>query len=190
MKNGFRVYDSDTHVLPAAEVLERYIDPEFRPRLAELEPYRAPIRQSAEHSGGGHAYRVNTKYYKRILGEAAPREDHSGRESNWRGSKLPRPGVQDDQAENRVKDMDDEGTDVHFLIPGSFMSFVGLDDPAFEVGLIRAYHRHMADFCGRYPSRLKGLIVASARAVDEAVREIREWGNSSWAVAVKPLMPF
>ena len=33
MKNGFRVYDSDTHVLPAAEVLERYVDPDFRPRL-------------------------------------------------------------------------------------------------------------------------------------------------------------
>jgi predicted TIM-barrel fold metal-dependent hydrolase len=28
--------------------------------------------------------------------------------------------------------------------------------------------------------------MAPARAVDEAVREIREWGNSSWAVAVKP----
>ena len=27
MKNGFRVYDSDTHVNPAAEVLERYVDP-------------------------------------------------------------------------------------------------------------------------------------------------------------------
>ena len=87
MRNGFRVYDSDTHVMPTAEVLERYVDPEFRPRLAELERYRVPIRQSAEHSGGGQAYRVNTKYYRRILGEAAPREDHSGRESNWRGSK-------------------------------------------------------------------------------------------------------
>jgi len=40
MKHGFRVYDSDTHVLPAAEVLERYVDPGFRPRLAELAPYR------------------------------------------------------------------------------------------------------------------------------------------------------
>jgi hypothetical protein len=119
MKNGFRVYDSDTHVLPAAEVLERYVDPSFRPRLAELAPYRVPIRQSAEHSGGGHAYRVNTKYYQRILGEAVPREGHSGRESSWRGSRLPRPGVQDDQAANRVRDMDDEGTDIHFLIPSS-----------------------------------------------------------------------
>ena len=45
MKNGLRVYDSDTHVLPAAEVIERYVDPEFRPRLAELEQYRVPIRQ-------------------------------------------------------------------------------------------------------------------------------------------------
>ena len=42
MKNGFRVYNSDTHVNPAAEVLERYVDPGFRPRLAELEPYRLP----------------------------------------------------------------------------------------------------------------------------------------------------
>jgi hypothetical protein len=30
MKNGFRVVDSDTHVLPAAEVIERYVDPGFR----------------------------------------------------------------------------------------------------------------------------------------------------------------
>src|SRR5260370_17077921 len=85
--------------------------------------------------------------------------------------------------------MDDEGTDIHFLIPGSFMSFVGLDDPAYEVGLIRAYHRHIADFCGRFPNRLKSLIVASARAPDAAVREIREWGRSNWAAAPHPLLP-
>src|SRR6266576_927120 len=169
MKNGVRVYDSDTHVLPAAAVLETY---------------RVAIRQSAEHSGGGHNYRVATKYYRRILGEAAPREDHSGRESNWRGSKLPRPGVQDDNAANRVADMDDEGTDVHFLIPSSWVSVVGLDDPSFETGLSRAYHRHMADFCGQFPTRLKGLIRAPARDVEAAVKEIREWGNSDWAVAV------
>src|SRR5437764_13967601 len=109
MENGYRVYDSDTHVLPGAEVIERYVDPDFRPRLAELAQYRVPIRQSAEHSGGTHGYRIAQQYYRRVLGEATPREGHSGRETNWRGSKLPRPGVQDDQAENRVRDMDDEG---------------------------------------------------------------------------------
>ena len=141
------------------------------------------------HGDGLHSYSFGRKFYRRVLGEATPRETFTGRESRWRGSKMPRPGVQDADAANRVLDMDDEGTDVHFLIPGSFMSFVGLDDPAFEVAMARAYHRHIADFCGQFPNRLKSLIVASARVPEEAVREIREWGNSKWAVAVKPLMP-
>src|SRR5712664_1591166 len=123
MKNGFRIYDADTHVNPAAEVLERYVDPGFRPRLAELAAYRVP-------ANGLHNYRVGTKFYRRVLGEAAPRESFSGRESQWRGGKMPRPGVQDDRADNRVEDMDDEGTDVHFLIPGSWLSLLGLPDPS------------------------------------------------------------
>ena len=96
--------------------------------------------------------------------------------------------MQDDQAENRVKDMDDEGTDVHLLVHGGWTGVVGLADAELEVGLIRAYHRYMADFCGQFPARLKGMIIASTRAVDEAVREIRQWGTSKWAVAVQPLL--
>ena len=48
MRNGFRAYDSDTHVNPAAEVLDRYVDPGFRARLPELEPYRFPSGQAVE----------------------------------------------------------------------------------------------------------------------------------------------
>jgi predicted TIM-barrel fold metal-dependent hydrolase len=188
MRNGFRVYDSDTHVNPAAEVLERYVDPAFRARLPELAPYRQPIKGAVEGPSDLHNYRVGVKYYRRVLGEPAPRETFTGRETKWMGSKMPRPGVQDDQAENRVKDMDDEGTDVHFLIPTSWLSLVGLPDPSLEIGMVRAYHRHMSDFCGQFPTRLKSMIIASSRAVDEAVREIREWGNSKWAVAVMPLL--
>jgi predicted TIM-barrel fold metal-dependent hydrolase len=183
MKNGYHVYDADTHVSPSAEILERYVDPGFRARLAELAPYRLA------GGDGLHSYSFGRKYYRRILGEPTPRDTFTGRESRWRGGKLPRPGVQDADAANRVADMDDEGVDVHFLIPGSFMSFVGLDDPAYEVGFARAFHRHMADFCGPFPDRLKSLIVAPGRDVAAAVKEIRDWGTSKWAVAVKPLLP-
>ena len=69
----------------------------------------------------------------------------------------------DDNAENRVRDMDDEGTDAHFLIPTSWLSLVGVDDASIEIAMIRAYHRHMAEFCAPYPDRLKGPIVASTR---------------------------
>ena len=186
MKNGFRVYDSDTHVLPAAEVIERHVDPDFRPRLVELAPYRAPIRQSAEYSGSLHGYRVAPQLYRRVLGEATPRVGHTGRETKWMGSQLPRAGVQDDDAANRVRDMDDEGTDVHFLVPGGWSGLIGVEDATLETGMIRAFHRYLDEFCGRFPGRLKGPIVASTRDVDAAVKEIREWGKAEWAAAVKP----
>src|SRR5207248_10412297 len=44
MKNGFRVYDTDTHIDPGADVLERYVEPGFRKRLDDLAPYRVAIK--------------------------------------------------------------------------------------------------------------------------------------------------
>ena len=38
MKDGYQVIDMDTHVNPSMEVLEKYVDPGFRPRLAALKP--------------------------------------------------------------------------------------------------------------------------------------------------------
>ena len=36
MRDGFRVYDTDTHIDPGADVLEKFVDPSFRPRLDDL----------------------------------------------------------------------------------------------------------------------------------------------------------
>ena len=64
----------------------------------------------------------------------------------WRGERRPSPGVVDDRSDNRVLDMDVEGSDVHFLVPSVWTSVVGLPDVSLEIGLIRAYHRHMHEF--------------------------------------------
>ncbi len=188
MRNGFKVYDADTHVRPLAEVLEQYIDPSFRTRLPDLAPYRMPTGAPADGTAQRHQYSMHRRSYRRVLGEAEPHPTFMGRGGAWKGSAQPRSGVQDDQAVNRVKDMDDEGTDVHFLVPSSWTGVVGLDDAELEMGLIRAYHRHMADFCGQYPDRLKTMVMGSTRAVDATVREIRQWGASTWAVAVMLLV--
>jgi hypothetical protein len=89
------------------------------------------------------------------------------------GSKKPRPGIQDDNSENRIKDMDDEGVDAHFLIPTSWLSLVGVEDASIEIAMTRAFHRHMAEFCGAHPDRLTGPIVASTLRVDDRRRVIR-----------------
>jgi uncharacterized protein len=189
MKDGLRVFDSDTHVEPTAEVIDQYVDPGFRSRLPELAPYRQPVRPGNPGGAPGkHVYRYGQISFKRILGEAAPRDTHSGRDTHWMGSKQPRAGTQDDQAESRIQDMDDEGTDTHFCIPTAWTSLVGHPDPSIEVNIIRAFHRHMANFSGNHPDRLQSMIVASARDVDAAVQEIKSWGKSRWAVAVMPLV--
>ncbi len=188
MRDGFRAYDADTHVNPAADVLDRYVDPGFRPRLAELAPHKVPSGQMVGGTPDTYQYRVQTKFYRRVLGTAGAHESFTGRGTHWRGSKQPRLGVQDDQAANRVADMDEEGTDTHFLVPTLWLSVVGLPDVDYEINLIRAYHRHAADFCGQFPTRLKTAIVASARNVPEAVREIKQWGTSKWAVGVIPAL--
>jgi uncharacterized protein len=188
MRDGFRAYDADTHVNPSADVLDRYVDPAFRPRLAELAPHKVASGQMVGGTPDTYQYRVQTKFFRRVLGTAGAHESFTGRGTHWRGSKQPRVGVQDDLAANRVADMDDEGTDTHFLVPTLWLSVVGLPDPDYEINLIRAYHRHAADFCGQFPTRLKTAIVASARNVPEAVREIEQWGTSKWAVAVIPAL--
>src|SRR5262249_38009886 len=161
MRAGLRAWDADTHVNPAAEVLDRYVDPSFRPRLAELVPYRTDTGRMMGGTPDTHQYRVATKLYQRELGEAGAPAPRTRRGTHWRGSKHPRVGVQDDQPAHRIADMDDEGVDAHFLVPTLWVSAVGLPDVALEVGLIRAYHRHAADFCGYAPTRLRTAIVAS-----------------------------
>ena len=47
MKEGFRVYDTDTHIDPGADVLEKYVDPGFRTRLDDLAPFAAPSSRAA-----------------------------------------------------------------------------------------------------------------------------------------------
>jgi len=188
-----QVFDSDTHVNPAAEVLDRYVDPAFRARLPDLAPYRvaaSTVIKPAEGAVPLHLYRFNDKVYKRVLGQAQPHPTFKGgaREAQWRGSKDPRAGVRDDNPENRIKDMDDEGVYRHFMIPSSWTGVVSLPDVGLKNGLIRAYHRYMSDFCAHAPDRLKGHLVALGCDPESAVKEIRQWGKSPWAVAVMPLV--
>src|SRR5262249_54550273 len=121
------------------------------------------------------------------LGEAAPKKGTRD-ERKWRGRLSPSPGGEEDRADNRIHDMDIEGTGKHFPVPSSWAAAVGHPDSSVAAAVIRAFHRPMHDFCGAAPGRLTGPIVASTRDVAEAVRQIREWGKSKWAVAVQPLL--
>src|SRR4029077_3104655 len=124
MKNGFRVYDTDTHIDPGADVLERYVDPGFRPRLADLAPYKVAIKSRSTDGGVRHTYRFDQRLYERTLGEAEARPG-TGDGRVWRGERRAGPRGGAATPDKRPSAMCAEGSDVHFLVPSVWTSVVG-----------------------------------------------------------------
>ena len=173
MRNGYKIFDADTHFHASAESLEPFLDPALRQMKAELglrefktgwageempEPY-THLYQLGEQGGWGVAP-------PRYLGEAGPRPNARRHFQNFQGFKFPTFGGSDWDVEARIRDMDEEGVDVHFIVPGAAS---GHSDPSVDMAMLRSVHRHLDDMCSRYPGRLTSLILATARDIEGSV---------------------
>jgi predicted TIM-barrel fold metal-dependent hydrolase len=185
--NGYRIFDSDTHVGPYMEVLDKYLTENERSRLCAWEQYKTA------NARGQQTYTKGQRVYRRTLGNAKAEEKPAGYMAGFTGVKRerePSPRVDHDPAE-RIKDMDYEGVDVNLTLPsGWFGTWTSGDDVALEAGMYRTYHRWMQDYCSDYPARLGGVILACGRDVQGSVDEIRRWGKSKWAWAVMLYAPY
>ena len=186
-KNGYRIFDSDTHVGPYLDVLEKYLTEAEKAKLPAWEQYRSKTNT------GYAIYAKGQRHYRRKLGAAGP-EDTKGKYmagfTGAHGARKPSPLVDYDPAE-RIKDMDYEGVDVNLTLPsGWFGTWTASDDVALEMGMYRAYHRWMEAYCGAFPDRLGGVILVSARDVPGSLEEIRRWGKSRWAWGAMVYAPY
>lgn len=194
MKNGFKVFDTDTHMRPSAESIAPYLAPIVRERIPDLEDRRVEIkvgmagevRQAPYRHwyrfGHGEGWGSGTP---RRLGDAEPKKEKREFQT-FMGSRFPTEGGGDYDVEARIRDMDEEGTDVHFIVHSGGS---GHKDPVLEMEFIKAQHRYLNDFCGAYPHRLKTCLTVTPRSIDESVAEIRRWGREPWAVSIFPQFP-
>jgi len=191
MRQRFKIFDSDTHLSPNAETLEPYFDAHMRKRLPEWENCKVPFRVGWAGEILQPPYRHRYQFAKRsgwrqklrILGEASPREQVGRHSPKFMGSRFPTPGGADDNAEARIRDMDEEGVDVQLMLPPTPPIS---DDVEIEIGFVRAGHRFTTDFCSKYPHRLKSLIVVSNKAIDVSVEEIKTWASAPWTAGIYP----
>ena len=84
--------------------------------------------------------------------------------------------------DGRIRDIDEEGVDVQLLVNPGGPS--GHENREVNIEFMRAQHRFLDDFCGKYPHRLKSMIGVNARYIEESVEEIKRWSHSTWAVGV------
>ena len=158
MRNGYKVYDSDTHIGPLADTLEKYLSPSVRQFVPDLEsrkiphkrhsigmdyplPYPRRFRLSRGQAVGGWGADV-----PRVLGDAEPRASTRGAYGRFMGTKPPQLYSDDWDAEGRLRDMDEEGVDVQLLVNPGGPS--GHENSDVNIEFMRAQHRFLDDFCG------------------------------------------
>jgi predicted TIM-barrel fold metal-dependent hydrolase len=162
-KNGFKVFDSDMHIMEPPDLWERYISPEFRamaPRGRTSENVRdlgvifPNVSPNAKRTAGtphrGRNFDKNQALYR----------DHAQR--GW-------------SPEVQLEAMDTEGIDVAVLFPTRGLGILTYPDQdrRFAAALARAYNDWLHDFCQANPQRLLGAGMISIYDINDAVEETR-----------------
>src|SRR5713226_610007 len=167
-KKGFRILDSDMHIMEPPDLWQRYIDPQFRDiapqgmtssNVSDLRTVLPSLESppTRQNITGGHNYERNQALYA----------NHA--ERGW-------------TPDCQLEAMDAEGIDVAVLFPSRGLSVLTFSDmePRFAAAIARAYNDWMADFCRVNPNRLLGAGMLSvfdlADAVSEARRVVSELG--------------
>jgi predicted TIM-barrel fold metal-dependent hydrolase len=200
MRQGFRVIDSDTHVNPSFDVLVRYADASLRGHLEELQPYLRKVkvtagRGDAEDQAESTILSIKQLRYQRVAGEKPAATANTGGTGFLSGrtqmvTRTPIAArVAEDNARGRLADMDTEGRDIDFIIPGPWAYGAPALAPHLTRGLYDAYHRYMAEYCGADARRLKSMVLAPATDPAWSAREIERLAREDWVAAVWPLLP-
>ena len=195
MRNGMKIYDADTHVGPSAETLRPHLSKRLLQLVPNLDDHLYEVKTGWAGETYDPPYRHRFRFAERAgwsknkprhLGEAAPRENSERHFQNFMGVTFPSYGGADEDAAARLRDMDREGVDVHFLVSNGG---VGHSDPEIEMEFIRAQHRYLDEFCAHDTRRLKSCLTVTPLSIDGSVEEIRRWGKAPWVVAIHPSLP-
>ena len=170
-KGGYRIIDSDMHIMEPPDLWQRYTDKKYRGQ-AQVGVTSANVRdlrtthpdgrpwgstsQGVRAAGvgnpnrpGGHNYERNQRLYA----------DHAAR--GW-------------STDAQLEAMDVEGLDVAVLFPTRGLHTLAEPhmEPGLAAALARAYNDWLYDFCAPAPDRLIGAAMISPFDMDDAVAEV------------------
>ena len=161
-KNGFKVMDSDMHIMEPRDLWQKRIDSKYKSQAPEGIVSKNVRSLTMVHPDGqqwgvmagraphrGHNFERNQKLY----------ESHA--ERGW-------------TADVQLEAMDVEGIDTAVLFPTrglNVLSEPGMD-PGLAAALARAYNDWLAEFCSTNPDRLVGAGMISPFNVEDAVSEV------------------
>ena len=165
-KNGFKVIDSDMHIIEPVDLWQRYIDPGFR-GVAPIGTANSASDLNLIHPDG------------RLWGRDPLRAMATGRPPGQNSKQVEeryRPHADRGYSnEVQLEAMDVEGIDVAVIYPSRGLHALGEPDmdPTLAAAVARAYNDWLFDFCQANPQRLLGAGMISVFNIDDAVAESR-----------------
>ena len=100
MRDGFKVFDTDTHIRPSAESIAPFLAPIVRERIPDLDDHRVEIKVGMAGEVRTPPYRHWYRFSRgegwgstlpRVLGEAEPRKEERPFQT-FMGSRFPTEG--------------------------------------------------------------------------------------------------
>lgn len=164
-RNGFRILDSDLHIMEPPDLWQRFTDAKFR-HLAPIgkndvirdlrlvhpdgRPWGMPPIPVANILGAGRTFKRDEKRYRYY------------HDNKW-------------SAKVQLEAMDLEGIDIATLYPTRGLHALAEPnmDPPLAASLARAYNDWLYEFCQEDPERLIGVGMVSPFNIDDAVAETR-----------------
>ena len=171
-KAGFRILDSDLHLMEPPDLYERYLDQGYRDR-----------RPQATSSRAGHyagwivdsqpvpPWTENPEVLK--ANERLDAQSQAVMKDGW---------AKQFDASSSLRAMDAEGIDVAVMFRTSASMLVSIDslEPEYSLALCRAFNDWVADYCMEAPERLKATAIIPQHdpnlAALEARRAVKELG--------------
>lgn len=164
--NGFKVMDSDMHVMEPPDLWQRYIEPRFRDRApVGTTEYLTDLNLVHDGEVISRSRKVNDEEdLARGLAERYGRleqfDDYDRR--GW-------------GADVQLEAMDAEGIDIAVMFPtrGLIVHAKEYDDDDLAAAISRAYNDWLADFCSYAPDRMFGAAMLPAQNIGACITEIQ-----------------
>ncbi|MCZ6873058.1 MAG: amidohydrolase family protein [bacterium] len=173
-KQGFKVMDSDIHVMEPKDLWLNYIEPAFKDKAPQvLESENGPGTGTWQFMGksfpafSDHADRQRTAQIRRD--KARVRHLKTGRYQD------PAEDLPGDNPHSMLQAMNREGIDVSIIFRTLASHVIGVDDlePELSAAVCRAFNNWLHDFCKTNPERLKLAALMPMHDVQLAVQEAR-----------------
>ena len=170
--DGFKIFDSDLHILEPVDLWPRYIEPKYKDQAPVGKPTTGPFSDMNLLVGG------------RVVSPSG-RVDFMSDEGNADYAELAQRRGRLEQfiefeqrgwgPDTELEAMDAEGVDMAVLYPtrGLSANAMEYDDDGLAAAIARAYNDWLAEYCSAAPERMYGAAMVLPQNIDATVAEVR-----------------